>query len=210
MSLTSYPNKESSPEMREGLQTDLAFVAYLDQLKNVIRVNALFDGSREENTAEHSWHAALSALILAPYADEKVDMDKVIRMLLIHDLIEIEAGDTFAYDDPAVLARQEEIEIEAAEVVFNQIRSPLDKELLMLWDEFEARISPEAKFAKAIDRFLPIYSNIHNGGEIWRQRVVSLAQVRGNIDIIREGSTQLADMADRMAAEAAQKGILAT
>lgn len=194
--------------MTKALQNELAFVAYIDQLKNVIRVNALFDGTREENTAEHSWHAALSALILAPYTNQAVDIDRVIRMLLIHDLIEIEAGDTFAYADPDELARQEEIETEAAEVIFNRLSSPLGEELRALWDEFEARITPDAKFAKAIDRFLPIYSNIHNGGEIWRQRGVSLHQVQQNIDIVREGSTQLAAHVEEMVSAAAQKGLL--
>jgi len=201
-------NRSQRPE--ESLLEKLGFIAYIDQLKNVIRVNALFDGSREENTAEHSWHAALSALILAPYADEPVDIDRVIRMLLIHDLIEIESGDTFAYADPEILARQEEIEIEAAKVVFNRINAPLDTELRALWDEFEARQSPEAKFAKAIDRFLPIYSNIHNGGDIWKQRGVALHQVQENIAIIREGSSRLADKTDELVLAAAQKGMLTT
>ena len=190
------------------LQKDLVFVAYIDRLKSVIRVNALFDGSRRENTAEHSWHAALSALILAPYADEIVDVDRVIRMLLVHDLIEIEAGDTYAYDDPAVLAHQEEIESKAAEVVFRQISSPQGTELRALWDEFEAQTTPEAKFAKAIDRFMPIYSNIKNGGGIWKQHGVQLRQVQQIIPIIREGSTQLADFADELVLAAAQKGML--
>lgn len=201
-------NRSQQPE--ESLQENIGFIAYIDQLKNVIRVNALFDGSREENTAEHSWHAALSALILAPYTNEQGDIDRVIRMLLIHDLIEIEAGDTFAYAEPEILARQEEIEIEAADEVFNRISAPLDTELRALWDEFEARISPDAKFAKAIDRFMPIFSNIQNGGDIWKQRGVTLQQVRQNIAIIREGSTQLADLAEEMVVDAAQKGILTT
>ena len=192
-----------------ALLETIDFIAYIDRLKNVIRVNGLFDGSREENTAEHSWHAAVSALVLAPYANETIDIDRVVRMLLIHDLIEIEAGDTFAYDDPDVLARQEQIEIEAAAIVFNQIGSPLGKELRTLWDEFEARISPDAKFAKAIDRFLPIYSNIHNGGAIWQARGVRLQQVLQNITIIRDGSNQLADIAEEMVINAGQKGILA-
>lgn len=196
-------------QAQASLIEKIDFIAYIDQLKNIIRVNALFDGSREENTAEHSWHAALSALILAPYANQAVDRDRVIRMLLIHDLIEIEAGDTFAYADPEELARQEEIEIQAAGVVFNRLGSPLGEELRALWDEFEARISPDAQFAKAIDRFMPIYSNIHNGGDIWKQRGVSLQQVRQNIAIIREGSTQLAAVAEEMVSAAAQKGILA-
>lgn len=198
----------SKPEITGNLQNDLAFVAYIDRLKNVIRVNALFDGSREENTAEHSWHAATSALILAPYANEAVDIDRVVRMLLIHDLIEIEAGDTFAYADPAVLSQQELLEIEAADVIFDQISSPRGEELRALWDEFEARITPEAKFAKAIDRFLPIFSNIYNGGEIWKHYKVTLQQVQANIAIIREGSTQMADIVDQMAIGAAEKGLL--
>lgn len=197
------------PDTISPLPEEIAFIAYIDGLKNVIRVNKLFDGSREENTAEHSWHAALSALVLAPYANEPVDIDKVIRMLLIHDLIEVEAGDTFAYDRPDVLAQQEQLEIDAALVVFGKVRPPLGEEMRALWDEFEARVTPESKFAKAIDRFMPIYSNIHNGGEIWVQRGVSLQQVRGNIAIIREGSSQLADLAEEMVTKAAQEGILA-
>ena len=200
----------TQPNSRNNaLLETIDFIAYVDRLKNVIRVNGLFDGSREENTAEHSWHAAVSALALAPYANETIDIDRVVRMLLIHDLIEIEAGDTFTYDDPDVLARQEQIEIEAAAIVFNQIGSPLGKELRTLWDEFEARISPDAKFAKAIDRFLPIYSNIHNGGAIWQARGVRLQQVLQNITIIRDGSNQLADIAEEMVINAGQKGILA-
>jgi putative hydrolases of HD superfamily len=181
--------KAPFPKLLGEIRNDMAFIAYIDGLKKVIRVNKLFDGSREENTAEHSWHAALSALIFAPYANEPVDIDKVIRMLLIHDLIEIEAGDTFAYDRPDVLAQQEQIESDAAQVVFGKMRVPFGEEMRALWEEFEARVTPEAKFAKAIDRFMPIYSNIHNGGEIWLKHGVSLHQVRQNIAIVREGST---------------------
>ncbi len=198
------------PEITSNIKKDLAFVAYIDRLKNVIRVNALFDASREENTAEHSWHAATSALILAPYADENINIDRVIRMLLIHDLIEIEAGDIFAYADPEILAQQEQLEKEAAEVVFTQISSPRDEELRALWDEFEARITPDAKFAKAIDRLLPIYSNIYNGGELWKQHKVSLAQVQENVAIIRDGSTRLADLMDELVLMAAKEGFLRT
>ena len=197
-------------EITKRLKKDLAFIAYIDRLKNVIRMNALFDASREENTAEHSWHAATSAMILAPYADENVDIDRVIRMLLIHDLIEIEAGDFFAYADPEVLAKQEQLELEAAEVVFKQISSPRDKEWRALWDEFEARITPDAKFAKAIDRLLPIFSNIYNGGQHWKRNNVSLVQVQANVDIIRDGSKRLADLVDELVLMAAKEGFLKT
>ena len=197
-------------EITKKIKKDLAFIAYIDRLKNVIRVNALFDGSRPENTAEHSWHAATSALALAPYADEDVDIDRVIRMLLIHDLVEIEAGDFFAYAPPEVLAKQEKLENEAAEVVFAQLSSPQDKEWRALWDEFEARITPDAKFAKAIDRLLPIFSNIYNGGDLWKQNKVTLAQVQANVDIIRDASPQLADMVDELVLMAAKEGFLIT
>ena len=195
------------PDANATLPDDIRFVAYLDPLKNVIRFNGLFDGSRQENTAKHSWHAALSALILAPYADEAVKIERVIQMLLIHDLIEIEAGDTFVYD-PQAMAQQDQAEQEAAEIVFNQLPLPLSETLRALWEEFEARTTPEAKFAKSIDRFLPIYSNICNGGYSWLPYKVSLAQVQENITIIRAGSTRLADLADDMLTSAAQKGWL--
>ena len=195
------------PDINTLQPEDLSFIAYLDQLKNVVRINGLFDGSRQENTAEHSWHAALSALILAPYADEDIQINRVIQMLLIHDLIEIEAGDTFVYD-PQAMAKQEQAEQEAAEIVFNQLPSPLSETLRALWEEFEARATPEAKFAKSIDRFLPIYSNICNSGFSWLPYHVSLAQVQENIAIIRAGATRLADLADDMVTAAAQKGLL--
>ena len=197
-------------EITKKLKKDLAFIAYIDRLKNVIRMNALFDGSRQENTAEHSWHAATSALALAQYADEDVNIDRVVRMLLIHDLVEIEAGDFFAYAPPEVLAKQEKLENEAAEVVFTQISSPQGEDWRVLWDEFEARITPDAKFAKAIDRLLPIFSNVYNGGELWKQNKVSLKQVQANVDIIREASTRIADMVDELVLMAAKEGYLST
>lgn len=198
---------DPSQHHKAPLLDSVEFIAYIDRLKNVIRVNGLFDGSRYENTAEHSWHAALSALLLAPYANGLVNIDRVIQMLLIHDLIEIEAGDTFVYD-PAAMAEQEQIEAQAAEIVFCKMAPEFSAELRALWEEFEARTTPNSKFAKAIDRFLPIFSNIHNGGYSWLPHGVSLAQVQKNIAIIREGSAQLADLANRMVEQAAQDGIL--
>lgn len=189
------------------LPDELQFIAYIDKLKSVERKNALFDGSRDENVAEHSWHAALSALLLKDYPDEPVDINLVIRMLLVHDLVEIEAGDAFIYD-PEELAQQEEAEREAAEIVFSKL--PPDQVQLFkdLWDEFESRQTPESRFAKAIDRFMPIYSNIGNGGFLWRTFGITRAQIRVNIAIIREGSSRLADLADRMVDQAVEEGRL--
>lgn len=207
MNPTSSIGQPTLPEDSGNLPDDIAFIAYLDRLKNVIRANGLFDGTRLENTAEHSWHGALSALVLLPYAAEGIDIDRVIKMLLVHDLVEIESGDTFIYDS-AAMEQQEEIEAEAANIVFNQLPPARANQLRVYWEEFEARVTAEAKFAKAIDRFLPIYSNISNGGYSWLPHGISVAQVRKNIAIIREGSPQLADIVDRMVAGAVQEGLL--
>jgi putative hydrolase of HD superfamily len=191
----------------QAFNDTIAFIIYIDQLKNVIRKNALHDSSREENTAEHSWHAALSALVLAPYANGAIDIDKVLKMLLIHDLVEIEAGDTFVYDKQAV-AEQEDTENEAAEEIFRSLPAEQGDFLKSLWDEFEARQSPEAKFAKAIDRFLPLLSNISNHGYSWGPYNVSQAHVREIASIIQDGSTKLWTLVDEMLEKAVQEGYL--
>ncbi|HAF48830.1 MAG TPA: phosphohydrolase [Anaerolineaceae bacterium] len=183
------------------------FIGYIDQLKHVTRKNALHDRSREENTAEHSWHAALSALLLAPYADQPVDVNKVVKMLLIHDLVEIEAGDTFVYDSEEV-AKQEPSEAEAADIILSKLPEQQGEMLQNLWDEFEARVTPEAKFAKAIDRFLPLYSNIVNHGYSWLPYDVTHSHVREIGSIIKDGSTGLWELVEDMLDEAVQDGYL--
>jgi len=192
---------------KHSLQEIIDFISYIDQLKNVIRKNGLHDGSREENTAEHSWHAALSALLLAPYADQKLDIDKVIKMLLIHDLVEIEAGDTFVYDRKEV-AKQGLSEAEAADIILSKLPEQQGEMLQNLWDEFEARETPEAKFAKAIDRFLPLYSNIINRGYSWLPYGVTQTHVREINSIIKDGSTGLWELIEEMLDEAVQEGYI--
>lgn len=189
------------------LDDALNFVAYIDRLKSVIRKNGLHDNSRAENTAEHSWHAALSALILAPYANFPVEIDKVVRMLLVHDLIEIEAGDTFVYDAEKVTL-QDEAELRAADLVFSHLPADQAQPLRALWDEFEARQTPEAKFAKAIDRFLPLYSNTRNNGFSWAPYDVSAKQVRHIAHIIQDGSSALWEKAEKMIDDAVEQGHL--
>ena len=172
------------------LEKAVDFFGYIDRLKSVTCMNGLHDGSRQENTAEHSWHAALSAVLLAPYANFPVDVDRVVKMLLIHDLIEIEAGDTFVYD-PEELAAQEAAEAQAAEVIYQHLPEDQREVFKGLWEEFETRHTPEAKFAKAIDRFLPIYSNLRNSGFSWRPHGISQSQVCELAETIRDGSTKL-------------------
>jgi putative hydrolase of HD superfamily len=195
------------PTGPSSFQKAVDFIAYIDQLKTVIRRNALHDGSRLENTAEHSWHGALSALLLAPYANFPVDQDRVARMLLIHDLIEIEAGDTFVYDEEA-LDGQEAAEAQAAREIFQRLPADQAQALQALWEEFEARQTPEAKFAKAIDRFLPMYSNLRNGGASWMPHGISQSQVRVLAEIIRAGSTTLWEWLDQELTQAVKDGLL--
>jgi len=190
-----------------SFQETIGFISYIDQLKNVTRKNALHDRSREENTAEHSWHAALSGLLLAPYADQPVDIDKVVKMLLIHDLIEIEAGDTFVYDQKEVTG-QDQAETKAAEIVFGKLSDEQGDKLSTLWEEFETRESPEAKFAKAIDRFLPFYSNIINKGYSWQPFNVTQSQVQEVASIIKDGSSKLWELVEEMLDYAVDEGYL--
>ncbi len=185
----------------------IEFISYIDKLKSVIRKNALHDGSRAENTAEHSWHAALSAIILAPYANDPVDINKVSRMLLIHDLVEIEAGDTSVYDKDRV-AEQELAENLAADIVFKHLPKELADDMRKLWEEFEARQTPDAKYAKAIDRFLPLLSNIKNEGFSWQPLDITAKEVREVCLLIRDGSVMLWEQAEKMIDEAVEEGFL--
>ncbi len=194
--------KQKSP-----FQQAIDFITYVDNLKLVLRRNGLNDGSRRENTAEHSWHAALAAMLLAPHADFPIDVDKVVRMLLIHDLIEIEAGDTFVYD-AAAAAEQEALETLAAEQIFSRLPEEQGQDLHALWREFETRETPEAKYAKAIDRFIPLLSNAQNGGYSWQPHNISRDQVRAVCGIIADGSAQLWTLAEELIEKGVKDGVL--
>lgn len=178
--MTASPNQtpahSPAPEPQTTLHQLVEFLREIDQLKSVERRSLIMDSSRRENSAEHSWHVALMALILAPYANEPIDINRVIRMLLIHDLVEIDAGDTFAYD---VVGRQDAAgrEDAAARRLFGMLPAASQAEMLALWREFEARTTPEARFAKAMDRFMPLLHNYFTGGATWREHGVSLEQV---------------------------------
>ena len=185
----------------------ISFISYIDQLKGIIRKNGLNDGSRPENTAEHSWHAALSALLLSQYSDQPIEINRVIQMLLIHDLVEIEAGDAFVYDKDEV-SGQEEAEAKALDLVFGKLPDGQAEVLKTLWNEFEARETPEAKFAKAIDRFLPLYSNFINKGYSWQPYNVTKSQVREVASIIQDGSEQLWAVVEEMLDHAVDEGYL--
>ena len=193
------------------LAAQLAFVVEIDRLKTVLRQSPISDGSRSENTAEHSWHLALAAVVLAEHANEAIDVGIVVKMLLIHDLVEIDAGDTFVYNtmDAAGRAEQEEREQVAAERIFGMLPSDQAVELRALWDEFESKASPEARFAKAVDRIQPMLLNRAAGGGSWVKHGVTADMTRALIDAqMPGGSTALAAAAHLLVDGAVDAGIL--
>lgn len=160
------------------LHQQIQFIIELDKLKAINR-KALIkaDQNRYENSAEHSWHIALSAHILAPYAEQSVDVGKVCQMLLIHDVVEIDAGDTFAFAQQEILGQQSAKETLAAQRLFGLLPEPQRSHYLALWHEFENAETAEARYAKAIDRILPLIQNMQNEGGSWAQHQVSKQQV---------------------------------
>jgi putative hydrolases of HD superfamily len=159
------------------LERQLEFVRELDRLKTVLRRTSLIDRSRLENTAEHSWHLATMAVVLGEYAPTGADISRVVEMLLVHDIVEIDAGDTFAFDASANLGKLEREQV-AASRLFGILPPDLAQRLRALWDEFEAGESPDARFANALDRMQGLVQNDAGGdGGSWRQHGVTAAQV---------------------------------
>lgn len=192
----------------ERLEQQIAFVRELDKLKRVQRQTWLTDTSRKENSAEHSWHIAVMALVLGEYApSDDLDIGRVIQMLLIHDIVEIDAGDTFCYDQAAV-ARQADHEKRAAERLFGLLPPDLGGRLRSLWEEFEARRTPEALLAHSLDRLQPILNNFHSNGQSWRANGITRGQVRGRNRIVAEGAPVLWDYIEDLLQRAVQRGIL--
>ena len=160
----------------ERLQRQIAFLLEADQLKSILRRTPLIDNSRQENSAEHSWHLTLAAVTLAEYAPAGTDLLHALRLLIVHDLVEIDAGDTFAYD-----AVQQESkagrELAAAERIFGLLPGDLGAQLHGWWSEFEAVETPSARFANALDRLQPLLLNMHSGGGSWRSHRIARSQV---------------------------------
>ena len=185
----------------------LRFLYEIDQLKNVIRRNLLADGSRNENSAEHSWHLAMVAIAMAPHAAEPVDIERVIRILLVHDIVEVDAGDIDIYDVEARKAKEAE-EIAAADRIFALLPEPQAGELRALWDEYEARTTPEARFAYACDRLQPLMLNLASGGATWHARGVTSSQVKAINGALADGLSGVWPLAERLIDEAVADGSL--
>lgn len=180
----------SANEMGAALLAQMEFLREVDKLKTVMRRTSLMDGSRRENSAEHSWHIALAAMVLAEHSNVEVDLLRVMKMLLMHDIVEIDAGDTFAFDMNGK-ATQQERENRAAERLFGLLPAPQRAEFLALWAEFEAGESQEAKFAAALDRLFPALQNYANQGGTWREARLHRGQVNQRLRPIGAGSAQV-------------------
>ncbi len=194
--------------MTDRLTQQIQFIAEIDRLKHILRQTWLLDASRRENDAEHSWHIAVMALLLVEHAEAPVDLSRVVKMLLIHDVVEIDAGDTFIYDT-AGHADKDEREQRAAERIFGLLPPDQAAELRALWDEFEARDSAEARYAAAIDRLQPLMHNYLTQGKAWHAHGVTADQVLAmNRPRIGAASAALWQAAERMIAESVAKGWL--
>ena len=176
--------------MMERLEKQMEFILEVDKVKKIVRQTYLSDASRKENDAEHSWHLALMAVLLKEYSNEEVDLAKVIPMVLIHDLVEIDAGDTYAYDDQG-LKVQNERENLAANRIFNLLPEDQAKKVFDLWNEFEERKTPEAKFARVMDNFQPVMLNAVTDGRMWAENGVHLEKILKRNEKTHEGSEVL-------------------
>ena len=190
------------------LSQQIAFVLEVEKLKTVLRRTLLLDRSRVENDAEHTWQLALMAMVLSEHSREKVELVRVLKMLLIHDIVEIDAGDTFAYDT-VLAASQAERELKAAERIFALLPEDQAKEFRALWDEFEAKASAESRFANAMDRLQPLLHNFFTEGGTWSAGGITAANVERRMQPIGMASDTLGDLSAQLIALAVEQGILA-
>ena len=191
------------------LDEQMRFVNEAGRLKGVLRQTPLTEPARRENSAEHSWHLAVMALVLAEHAPPGTDLSRVIAMLLVHDMVEIDAGDLFLYADAAQHARQQQAERAAADRIFALLPDGQAARIRALWDEFTERGTPEAKFARAMDRLQPMLANVQAGGGTWAEHGITAGQVLRNVALIEDGSAVLGRYARDLVERAVGDGLLA-
>lgn len=193
----------------ERLQRQIEFLIEIDKLKQVYRQTLISDGSRQENDAEHTWHLAMMAITLAEYANNpELDLLRVVKMLLVHDLVEIDAGDTYAYDEQGHQDKEER-EQKAAARIFPILPADQAEKLYGLWMEFERRETPEARFANACDRLQPLLLNYQTEGLLWKKRGITSEQVLKRNQPIADGAEPLWDYVRKLVESAVEKGYLA-
>lgn len=193
--------------MDERLQKQLDFILEIDKEKNIFRQTHLSGHGRNENDAEHAWHMAIMAYLLQEYSNEKIDVARVMLMCLIHDVVETDAGDTYAYDAEG-LKTQKAREEAAKERLYSMLPEDQKADLVTIFDEFEERKTPEAKFARALDNLQPLILNNSNDGGDWKNHDVTAKQVYGRQSRTREGSEKLFEVTDRILKENIAKGNL--
>ena len=202
------PSTSSAPDRAERLERQVAFLMEADKLKTVLRRNRVVsDPQRRENDAEHMYHFALFAMVLSEYANAPVNLLHVLRMILIHDIVEIDAGDTFVYDLAAQTDKREREE-RAADRLFNILPADQATEFRALWEEFEAEETVEARFAAALDRMQPILCNYNTAGGAWKEHHVAAPQVFARNSKIKYGSTELWVYVSGLLDDAISKGYL--
>jgi putative hydrolases of HD superfamily len=182
--------KELGESIPERLRKQLEFILEIDRLKSVLRRSYLIDIDRHENSAEHCWHLAVAAMVLAEHAKERIDVSKVIGLVLVHDLVEIDAGDTFIYDEASNVGKAAR-EQEAANRLFWVLPEDQAQSFMALWREFEDRQTPEAKFAFALDRLMPVLHNVFTQGGSWKEHGIRQEQALTKNRPIEDGSSVL-------------------
>ena len=193
--------------MDERLKKQMDFLLEADKLKFITRQTYLSDGKRKENDGEHSWHLALMAVLLSEYSNEKIDLVKVITMVLIHDMVEIDAGDTYAYDAVGNQSKRER-EVKAADRIFNILPQDQAEKFRQLWEEFEAYETPEAKFAHVCDNVQPLMLNDATDGLAWREHDVKKSQVLQRNRRTGEGSQVMMEYINRILDKNVESGNL--
>ena len=200
---------ELQPGQKDRFKQQIEFILEIDKLKNVLRQTILTDKSRKENSAEHSWHIALTVMIMSEYAgDEEIDLFRVMKILLVHDLIEIDAGDTYCYDDRG-RKDQAEREKAAADRIFNIMPPDQARMFRELWDEFEERKTPESRFANALDRVQPFLHNYFTRGITWQENDIKSEQVKVRMRPVNDGAPVLWKYVSRLIDDAVNQGFLA-
>ena len=189
------------------LEQQIQFILEIDKLKSIMRRSYIISGERRENTAEHSWHLAMLAMILAEHANEPVDLLHVIRMVVAHDIVEIDAGDTFLFDTVGAKDKAAR-EQTAADRLYGLLPEDQARELRGLWDEFEARETAESRFANALDRLIPLLLNYASGGRTWQENGVTSDRIEWIHGRIGEGSAALSALSRKVIETAVAEGIL--
>ena len=190
-----------------NLSKQVSFIKEIDKIKYIQRKTKLFNSNRPENDAEHSWHLAMMIIVLAEHSDTPIDLLKVIKMVLIHDIVEIDAGDTFIYDTQNSHTNTDN-ERMAAKRIFGLLPKEQADELIAIWEEFETGETNEAKFAKSMDRFEPLLQNTSNNGGTWKEFDVDYEKVYEKKKVIKAGSSSLWNYAENLIDESVDKGIL--